>query len=771
MAAVASVTPSSNAYINALLSNYKWASGSLTYSFPSSYTYYESGYGSNEPLRNFEGLNGTQQGAVRAAFANFAAVANVTFTELTGASAANATLRLAMSDAPNTAWGYMPHTAAEGGDSWYNNASGVYDNPLRGNYAYTTFLHEIGHTLGLEHPHENGMPIDRDSMEYTVMTYRPYVGAPLTGYTNESWGYAQTLMTYDIAAIQLLYGANFSSNSGNTTYSWSPTTGQAFIDGVAQATPGGNRIFQTVWDGGGTDTYDFSNYATALNVDLGPGQWTTTSSAQLARLHYNGGQIADGNIANALQYNGDARSLVENAVGGNGNDTIAGNNTANSLWGGIGDDFILGAEGGDTIYGGAGNDRIDGGTDIDTAVWQGDFSEYNFSRDRTGAIIAQDMTSGRDGIDSVFGVERFVFSDRTLGAEELFSTTLTTLALRSFGADPSAGGWTSDDRYPRQVADVNGDGRADIVGFGGAGIFVSLADTNSSFGAALLAYRSFGTDLAAGGWTSNDSYPRQMADVNGDGRADIIGFGGAGVFVAMGNTSGSFAGVVLASRSFGADAGAGGWASDDRHPRQMADINGDGRADIIGFGGAGVFVALGNANGTFASAVLASRSFGADATAGGWTSNDRYPRQMADVNGDGRADIVGFGGAGVFVALANANGSFGDAVLASESFGADATAGGWSSDDRYPRRLADVNGDGRADIVGFGGAGAYVAVANADGSFGSASLELLDFGTNDGWTSNDSTPRFLADLDGDDRAEIVGFGELGVFISGADFIV
>ena len=41
-------------------------------------------------------------------------------------------------------------------------------------------------------------------------------------------------MTYDIAAAQHMYGANFSTNSGNTTYSWSPTTGEMLINGLGQ---------------------------------------------------------------------------------------------------------------------------------------------------------------------------------------------------------------------------------------------------------------------------------------------------------------------------------------------------------------------------------------------------------------------------------------------------------------------------------------------------------------------------------------------------------
>src|SRR3712207_3786784 len=139
------------------------------------------------------------------------------------------------------------------------------------------------------------MPAAHDSLEYTVMSYRSYVGASTTsGYVNGDWDYPQSLMMDDIRAIQAMYGANYGTNDDNTTYSWSATTGEMFIadgDGApseGQGRPGANRIFLTVWDGGGIDTYDFSNYATNLKVDLQPGAWTTTSAAQLARLDYYG---------------------------------------------------------------------------------------------------------------------------------------------------------------------------------------------------------------------------------------------------------------------------------------------------------------------------------------------------------------------------------------------------------------------------------------------------------------------------------------------------
>ncbi|MCI9882921.1 VCBS repeat-containing protein, partial [Methylobacterium goesingense] len=107
-------------------------------------------------------------------------------------------------------------------------------------------------------------------------------------------------------------------------------------------------------------------------------------------------------------------------------------------------------------------------------------------------------------------------------------------------------------------------------------------------------------------------------------------------------------------------------------------------------------------NGHFAQQTFEFAQFGAGANAGGWASADRFPRELADVNGDGRADIVGFGENGVYVSLATGNGHFGPMTFDYAQFGAGTNAGGWASADRFPRELADVTGDGRADIVGFG---------------------------------------------------------------------
>ena len=330
-----------------------------------------------------------------------------------------------------------------------------------------------------------------------------------------------------------------------------------------------------------------------------------------------------------------------------------------------------------------------------------------------------------------------------------------------FGSDDSAGGWYTNDIYPREMADVNGDGRADIVGFGYAGVYTALGQPDGTFGVNQLPLRDFGYSQD---WYSNDLTPREMADVDGDGRPDVVAFAQGGVYVALANADGSLGPVpFLASGRFGSADSAGGWYTKDMYPREMADVNGDGRADIVGFKDDGVYTALGQPDGIFDAPQLSLRNFGHSQ---GWTSNDLTPREMADVNGDGRADIVGFKDDGVHVALGNPNGTFGPApFLASGEFGSSSGAGGWTSNDLYPREVADVDGDGRADIVGFKDDGVYVALGSPTGSFGQSQHPLSDFGYSQGWTSDNLTPRRVADVNGDGRADIVGFKEDGVYVA------
>jgi hypothetical protein len=269
----------------------------------------------------------------------------------------------------------------------------------------------------------------------------------------------------------------------------------------------------------------------------------------------------------------------------------------------------------------------------DTTVEPNEYFYVNLSNATSGAAIGDGQ-----------GVGTILNDDATP-----FDAAALRLAAFSYGA----GGWVSQDTYPRRLADVTGDGRADIVGFAEDGAYVALATGGGNFAAPILGSANFGVSSAAGGWISQDTYPRELADVTGDGKADIVGFGAAGAYVAAAVGGGNFAAPIPGLANFGAGAAGGGWYSDDRYPRALADVNGDGRADIVGFAEDGAYVALATGGGNFAAPILGSANFGVSSAAGGWTGQDTFPRLLADIDGDGKADIAGFGYGGVAVALSH----------------------------------------------------------------------------------------------------------------------
>lgn len=243
-------------------------------------------------------------------------------------------------------------------------------------------------------------------------------------------------MMSDIAALQHMYGADFTTNSGNTVYKWTPGSGVTFVNGAAGISPGANRIFATIWDGGGNGTYDLSAYSTALKIDLRPGKASTFSIDQLAWL--GGGPnygFAAGNIFNALQYRGDTRSLIENVKGGSAGDAITGNQAANVLWGYGGNDMLNGDTGNDTLFGGSGSDKLYGGKGNDKL-----FGESG--NDLLYAGAGADRLNGGSGADS------FVFkalSDSTVsrfGRDTIYDFTAKSdrFDLSAIDADTSAAG-------------------------------------------------------------------------------------------------------------------------------------------------------------------------------------------------------------------------------------------------------------------------------------------------------------------------------------------
>src|SRR5262245_26241429 len=274
----------------------------------------------------------------------YTAVTNVTFTEVTAPAA---DFRFGIAGQYNASDGNGLHVPGLGdgtaeanpadpldattawGDSWFSNIAANPDgndntNPVLGNFTFTAaFMHEIGHNLGgLKHGHvlQEGhgvefpkLPFDHDSQEYSVMTYNSY-----PGHQTAMSQFPETPMLDDIAALQYLYGANYSTNNTDTVYSFDPTTGEMFVNGAGQGVPADNHILLTIWD-------ELANLDEA-NTD----------------------HFARGNIANAYEFQGNPASLIENATTGNGSDSVTGNDLANALDGGAGADVLAGGAGNDT---------------------------------------------------------------------------------------------------------------------------------------------------------------------------------------------------------------------------------------------------------------------------------------------------------------------------------------------------------------------------------------------------------------------------------------
>ncbi|MCZ0210503.1 VCBS repeat-containing protein, partial [Streptomyces sp. UMAF16] len=198
------------------------------------------------------------------------------------------------------------------------------------------------------------------------------------------------------------------------------------------------------------------------------------------------------------------------------------------------------------------------------------------------------------------------------------------------------------DKHPRFLADTTGNGRLDLAGCHDDGVWISLQDEDGVFAEPLYVLDDFGTDQ---GWASVEEHPRFLLKTTGDGATDIIGFGPYGVVVARGLEDGTFEPAKLVLNDFGT---AQGWTA-TKHLRFLADITGDGNPDIVGFGDEGVWVAHNRGDGRFEQAQLVCRGFGYHDDAGAWRVG-HHPRFLADITGDGRLDIIGFGGPGVYVA-------------------------------------------------------------------------------------------------------------------------
>ncbi len=211
-----------------------------------------------------------------------------------------------------------------------------------GSFVYHAFIHELGHSLGLFHIWEYILNEEHkvlDSIKYSVMSYK----CPDIKDADFAGLYPMTFMLVDILLLQYLYGPNMTTRLENNTYGFNSNTGRAAysLNSIE------DKLVSCIWDAGGIDTLDFSLYTVNQVINLNEGCFSDI-----------GGLRSNISIA----YN----TIIENAIGGKGDDTLIGNPFDNNLIGGDGNDLFYGGDGNDLFYGGSGNDVIYGelGNDV-----------------------------------------------------------------------------------------------------------------------------------------------------------------------------------------------------------------------------------------------------------------------------------------------------------------------------------------------------------------------------------------------------------------------
>ena len=391
-------------FVNSLLSrDYVKSAGKkeLRYSFATLF------YGGEQQTYSFKEAD---KQAVRDALQKFSDVLDLRFVEVEDSH--NVDLRYVMDDLNSAGLSaYAGYASSGTGEIHLNStlfaverrdATGNYKTKMSlemGSSGFEVLLHETGHALGLKHPFEAPqLPTAENSSANTVMSYTRS-GAPKTD-----------LPMFDVAALQYLYGVAQSSQTGDNSYSLT----QRYID-----------------DASGTDTLDASNETQDVSINLAPGSW-----------NYAGAK--DASILAAGQSFVGFGTQIENALGGAGNDTLVGNDMANSLSGGLGDDAITGGKGDDLLVGGEGADRYtftvnDGkdtitesgnntavvisGASLDSTYYREGVLHYGTQGDRialdlqqVNELVLDGVTYDQQGVQSTFGLATSDSGDLVLSA-------------------------------------------------------------------------------------------------------------------------------------------------------------------------------------------------------------------------------------------------------------------------------------------------------------------------------------------------------------------
>ncbi|MCB1340134.1 MAG: M10 family metallopeptidase [Pseudooceanicola sp.] len=255
-------------------------------------------------------------------------------------------------------------------------------------YEFQTFIHEIGHAIGLAHAgdynagsggpttYPDSVQFKNDSWNATIMSY---INQRMNTEDGADYALIMTPMIGDIVAVHDLYGVPVSAYNGNTRYGFNSNTGD-YMDLVFDALvkkdfsspliDGGRTLSFTLWDTGGRDVVDFRTDKVKQVINLGFESQSTIYG-----------------VAGSMMIGRD--TVIENVVAGRKADKVTGNAAGNVLDGRNGNDVLKGlagkdvlkgGNGADKMFGGVGNDTLNGGTGNDILTGQKGKDTFVFAK-------------------------------------------------------------------------------------------------------------------------------------------------------------------------------------------------------------------------------------------------------------------------------------------------------------------------------------------------------------------------------------------------------